>query len=227
MAMLLGARHGWCVRFRFWWDDAHAVLAQFDPADYDTNPQPVEPQLADGTHVLLPVSGLLPSRRRQAAADMADFLEGRSDDDLITVARSLARRNHGRSSAVVDAGTVAEAVKRLRLVADGKKGPGIAVADSPATTGPVFVYSGFGSQHRKMAKELVAMSPLFKARLEELDEFIKFESGWSLMELIADDSPNLRHGNRAGGHYRDPDCPDGPAGSVRGDTRCRDGHVHG
>nr|WP_314940428.1 polyketide synthase Pks13 [Corynebacterium durum] len=174
--------------FGFGGTNAHAVLAQFDPADYDTNPQPVEPQLADGTHVLLPVSGLLPSRRRQAAADMADFLEGRSDDDLITVARSLARRNHGRSSAVVDAGTVAEAVKRLRLVADGKKGPGIAVADSPATTGPVFVYSGFGSQHRKMAKELVAMSPLFKARLEELDEFIKFESGWSLMELIADDS---------------------------------------
>ena len=101
------------------------------------------------------------------------------------------------------------------------------MADSPATTGPVFVYSGFGSQHRKMAKELVAMSPLFKARLEELDEFIKFESGWSLMELIADDSQTYDTETAQAGITAIQIALSGPAGSVWGDTRCRDGHVHG
>ncbi|MBA4504633.1 acyltransferase domain-containing protein, partial [Corynebacterium sanguinis] len=50
-----------------------------------------------------------------------------------------------------------------------------------------FVYSGFGSQHRLMAKKLVEISPLFRRRLEQLDQVVTFESGWSLMDLITDD----------------------------------------
>ncbi|WP_460490760.1 alpha/beta fold hydrolase, partial [Corynebacterium nasicanis] len=89
--------------------------------------------------------------------------------------------------AVITAATVEEACKRLGQVAEGKVSIGIAAADAPAAAGPVFVYSGFGSQHRLMAKELVAASPLFRARLTELDERVRFESGWSLLELIDDD----------------------------------------
>lgn len=177
--------------FGFGGTNAHVVVSSFDPAEYGSEaPEPVDAQLMDPDHpdaVLLPVSGLLPSRRRQMAADVADFLAGRPDTDLVPLARSLARRNHGRSRAVVTAGTVEEAVKRLRQVADGKVSVGIAAADSPAPAGPVFVYSGFGSQHRKMVKELVAASPMFRARLAELDERVNFESGWSILEIVADD----------------------------------------
>ncbi|QGU05713.1 polyketide synthase Pks13 [Corynebacterium comes] len=177
--------------FGFGGTNAHVVVSSFDPADYEAEAAaPGEAQLTDPEHpnaVLLPVSGLLPSRRRQAAADVADFLEGRPDADLVPLARSLARRNHGRSRAVISAETVDEAVKRLRQVADGKVSVGITAADSPLTMGPVFVYSGFGSQHRKMAKELVACSPMFRARLAELDERVQFESGWSILEIVADD----------------------------------------
>ncbi|AJK69899.1 polyketide synthase Pks13 [Corynebacterium marinum] len=177
--------------FGFGGTNAHVVVSSFDPADYEPELQtPVEAQLVDPEHphaVLLPVSGLLPSRRRQAAADVADFLEGRPDTDLVPLARSLARRNHSRSRAVVNAQTVEEAVKRLRQVADGKVSVGITAADSPSAAGPVFVYSGFGSQHRKMVKELVAASPMFRARLAELDERVQFESGWSILEIVADD----------------------------------------
>ncbi|AKK04151.1 type I polyketide synthase [Corynebacterium epidermidicanis] len=169
--------------FGFGGTNAHVVVQEFREQDYAPSSH-VDAQL---TGVLLPVSGMLPSRRRQAAADLADFLEGRSDADLPLVARSVARRNHGRSRAVVDAPTVEEAVNRLRLVAQGKKSVGIAVADAPATTGPVFVYSGFGSQHRKMAKDMLELSPLFAARIAELDEMIQFESGWSLVDIINDD----------------------------------------
>lgn len=171
--------------FGFGGTNAHVVMSAYNPDEYEVR-APQAAQLAD-QQVALQVSGHLPSRRRQAAADLADFLEGRSEDDLIPVARALANRNHGRSRAVVLANTVEEAVKRLRQVADGKVSVGIVAADAPASQGPVFVYSGFGSQHRLMIKELCSLSTQFRERMEELDEMVKFESGWSIMELVLDD----------------------------------------
>ncbi|SDS81138.1 type I polyketide synthase [Corynebacterium timonense] len=173
--------------FGFGGTNAHVVLADLDPAEYDTDAAATPAELLGAGAVGLPVSGLLPSRRAAAAAGLADFLEGRPDADLQPVARSLATRNHGRSAAVVQASTVEEAVKKLRQVAEGKVAPGIAVADAPAAMGPVFVYSGFGSQHRKMAKRLLETSPLFRRRMEELDEYVQFEAGWSMLEIIRDD----------------------------------------
>ena len=173
--------------FGFGGTNAHVVVADFDPADYNVDAPETPAPFTSVEAAALPVSGLLPSRRREAAAQLADFLEGRDDADLVPLARSLARRNHGRSAAVVQATTTEDAVRRLRQVADGKIGPGIASADAPNPMGPVFVYSGFGSQHRKMAKELMARSPLFDARMRELDEVVKFQGGWSMVDIIEDD----------------------------------------
>lgn len=171
--------------FGFGGTNAHVVMSEFNEADYETRAAKAA-QLPDA-QVALPVSGQLPSRRRQAAADLADFLENRKDADLVPVARALAGRNHGRSRAVVLASSIEESVKRLRKVAEGKVSIGISAADSPAPNGPVFVYSGFGSQHRLMIKELCGISPQFRERIEELDEMVKFESGWSIMDLVLDD----------------------------------------
>lgn len=172
--------------FGFGGTNAHVVLTAFDPEEY-AQPEPKLPAFDSGDLVALPVSGLLPSRRRQAAQSLADFLEASSDAELKPIARSLAGRNHGRSRAVVTATNVKDAVKCLRQVAEGKVSVGIAAADSPSTTGPVFVYSGFGSQHRKMAKDLVEVSPRFRARLEQLDEIVAYESGWSILDIVMDD----------------------------------------
>ncbi|AWB82778.1 polyketide synthase [Corynebacterium yudongzhengii] len=178
--------------FGFGGTNAHVVVADFVASDYDadTVPERASQLVDDATPHLaaLPVSGLLPSRRREAAAQLADFLDGRADTELVPLARSLAGRNHGRSRAVVTAGTVAEAVKLLRHVADGKVVRGITAADAPSTTGPVFVYSGFGSQHRKMGKRLMEISPLFAERIRKLDEYVDFEAGWSMVDIIEDDS---------------------------------------
>ena len=174
--------------FGFGGTNAHVVLSDFNPADYgpEAQPAPAEPALA-GAEVALPVSGLLPSRRAHLAATLADFVTTLDDTDLPALARSVTRRNHARSRAVVLADTVAEATKRLRYVADGKVVQGVALADSPAPTGPVFVYSGFGSQHRKMVKDLFAHAPFFRDRLTELDRIVDFESGWSIRDIILDD----------------------------------------
>lgn len=173
--------------FGFGGTNAHVVLSEFVPQDYEDQAQKVSPGVESEAAVLT-VSGLLPSRRREAARAAADFLEAHPEADLHALARTLGQRNHGRSRAAVVARRGEEALSRLKLLADGKTGAGIAVADAPAAQGPVFVYSGFGSQHRKMVKDLVAHSEAFRARLEELDAIVKFESGWSVMELVEDDS---------------------------------------
>ncbi len=74
------------------------------------------------TAVLLAVSASMPSRRRRAAEDLANWLETEegSRAPLADVARTLAKRNHGRSRAVVIAKNRAEAVTGLRAVAAGK-----------------------------------------------------------------------------------------------------------
>ena len=174
--------------FGFGGTNAHIVVSDFDPSDYDVPAREPSAGLIDPANpdlVLLPVSGLLPSRRRELAGAIAESLNDKTD--LRALARTLAGRNHGRSRAVVAASTVEEARKRLGYVAEGKVVQGVAAADSPSTTGPVFVYSGFGSQHRKMVKPLVELSPAFRARIQELDEVVGFESGWSMLDIILDD----------------------------------------
>ncbi|WP_408929712.1 beta-ketoacyl synthase N-terminal-like domain-containing protein [Corynebacterium axilliensis] len=170
--------------FGFGGTNAHVVLTDYRGLTHTDAPQVA---VGEGQSVALPVSGLLPSRRAAAAAALADYIES-EDPNLLSVARTLSHRNHGRSRAVVTASSSAEAVKRLRQVAEGTVSVGIAAADSPSVHGPVFMYSGFGSQHRKMAKDMIEISPLFKQRLEELDAVVAYESGWSILELVHDDS---------------------------------------
>ncbi|CAI36290.1 polyketide synthase Pks13 [Corynebacterium jeikeium] len=158
-----------------------------------------EDSAGEAPRVLLPVSGLLPSRRRQAAEALATYLEqnkesftkaGDEADQLRGVALALAGHNHGRSRGVVSAATFDEAIAGLQRIAAGKQGATVKTADSPAANGPVWVFSGFGSQHRKMAKDLYGLSEFFAARLDELDQVVLAESGWSFVEMVLDDEQN-------------------------------------
>ncbi|QNG21617.1 type I polyketide synthase [Rhodococcus triatomae] len=175
-------------------DDAAASLPVGEGGLQSDHPvegslHPEEQQVTEDPTVVLPVSGALPSRRRRAAAELADWLETEvgSTTPLVDVARTLARRNHGRSRAVVLAKTRAEAITGLRAVAAGKPGPGVFAADSPASKGPVWVLSGFGSQHRKMAKQLYLENKIFAAAVDEVDALIVDEAGYSMVEKFLDD----------------------------------------
>ncbi|MFE1595147.1 polyketide synthase Pks13 [Nocardia sp. NPDC058705] len=138
--------------------------------------------------VVLAVSAYLPSRRKRAAAELADWLEGAGKDvPLADVARSLAKRSHQRSRGVVLAKTHEEAVTGLRAIAEGKPGAGVFTADSPASNGPVWVFSGFGSQHRKMAKQFYGENAIFRKTVDEVDELVQDEAGYSIREMFLDD----------------------------------------
>ena len=140
--------------------------------------------------VPLAVSGFLTSRKRTTAAELADWVdspEGRATP-LEAIGRSLSRRNHGRSRAVVMARDHDEAVKGLRAIAEGKQTPLVYSADGPVTNGPVWVLAGFGAQHRKMGKSLYLRDDVFAEWINKVDSLIQDERGYSILELILDDS---------------------------------------
>jgi polyketide synthase 13 len=140
--------------------------------------------------VPLAVSAFLTSRKRSAAAELADWMdspEGR-ETSLEAIGRSLSRRNHGRSRAVVMAHDHDEAIKALRALADGKQSPAVFSADGPVTNGPVWVLAGFGAQHRKMAKSLYLRDEVFAEWINKVDALVQDELGYSVVELILDDA---------------------------------------
>src|SRR3954463_16443269 len=69
--------------------------------------------------------------------------------------------------------------KRIRLVIS---------SDGPVTNGPVWVLAGFGAQHRKMGKSLYLRDPVFAEWIEKVDALGLDEPGYSVLELILDDS---------------------------------------
>jgi polyketide synthase 13 len=144
-------------------------------------PEPVIP---------LVVSAFLTSRKKAAAAELADWMESPEgqESSLESIGRSLSRRNHGRSRAVVLAHNHEEAVKGLRAVAEGKQRPNVFSVDGPVSNGPVWVLAGFGAQHRKMGKSLYLRNPVFAEWIEKVDALVQDELGYSVLELILDDS---------------------------------------
>ncbi len=60
--------------------------------------------------------------------------------------------------------------------------------DGPVTNGPVWVLAGFGAQHRKMAKSLYLRDETFAEWINKVDAHVQDELGYSIVELILDDS---------------------------------------
>ncbi|WP_083880328.1 polyketide synthase Pks13 [Nocardia araoensis] len=169
--------------------DAVAEVAAEAPAEWTAERTEPLPQI-------LAVSGYLPSRRRRAAAELADWLESEAGTrtPLADVARSLAKRSHWRSRGVVLAKTHEEAISGLRAIAAGKPGAGVFTADAPAAMGPMWVLAGFGAQHRKMGKQLYLENSIFAAAVDEVDELVQDEAGYSVRELFLDDSQDYNVG---------------------------------
>ena len=73
-------------------------------------------------------------------------------------------------------------------MAEGKQSPNVFSADGPVTNGPVWVLAGFGAQHRKMAKSLYLRDETFAEWINKVDALVQDELGYSVVELILDDS---------------------------------------
>lgn len=162
--------------------EAEVTAAQADPA------AGFAPCAVEGSVVPLVISAFLPSRRRKAAADLLAWLESDGGaTPLADIGRALAHRNHGRSRAVVMARTHEDALKGVRAVAEGKANPFVYSADSPDAASAVWLLSGFGSQHRKMAKQIYTENPVFAKYADRVDALVQRELGYSIVEVFLDD----------------------------------------
>ncbi|WP_026360021.1 type I polyketide synthase [Amycolatopsis nigrescens] len=168
--------------FGFGGTNAHVVLERAEPAD----PEPSEMTVRQ--HRLL-LGGGDAGRLADTAGNLADWLSGEGAAvPLADVEHTLARRLDGRVRAAVAGSDTGELVAGLRALARGEQAPGVATGTRRGPgTGPVFVFSGHGSQWAGMGKRLLAGEPVFAAAIDRLDPLIRAEAGFSLREDLVNE----------------------------------------
>ncbi|WP_369382957.1 type I polyketide synthase [Streptomyces sp. cg36] len=104
------------------------------------------------------------------------------------VAHTLAlRRRHADHRLAVVADGLPQLAARARAFAAGAGSEGVVSSVPvlpPGHPGPVFVFTGQGSQYPGMCRSLLTGEPVFAAAVDELEPLIRAESGFSLREMI-------------------------------------------
>ncbi len=132
---------------------------------------------------LFPLSSTSAEELRRTAARLADWVEAREDVVLPDLGYTLARR---RAHRPVRTGVIAssrpELLGALREIADGDTPYEAAVGRDDQ--GPVWVFSGHGSQWAGMGADLLANEPVFAATIAAIEPLIASESGFSVTEAM-------------------------------------------
>ncbi|WP_422747473.1 sulfolipid-1 biosynthesis phthioceranic/hydroxyphthioceranic acid synthase [Mycobacterium sp. WMMD1722] len=158
--------------------NVHAVLEQAPDPQNPGGAAPAE------RSQLFTLSSTSPDELRRTAARLADWVDARSSVDLRDLAYTLARRRgHRPVRAAVLANSHEGLIKQLREAADSdfRHHPSVAAGDR----GPVWVFSGQGSQWAGMGRGLLDSEPVFAATIAELEPLIARESGFSVTEAMS------------------------------------------
>ncbi|EQD87075.1 erythronolide synthase [Saccharopolyspora erythraea D] len=169
--------------------NAHVIIAE-----------PPEPEPVPQPRRMLPATGVVPvvlsartgAALRAQAGRLADHLAAHPGIAPADVSWTMARaRQHFEERAAVLAADTAEAVHRLRAVADGAVVPGV-VTGSASDGGSVFVFPGQGAQWEGMARELLPV-PVFAESIAECDAVLSEVAGFSVSEVLEPrpDAPSL------------------------------------
>lgn len=168
--------------------NVHAVLEQAPqtPVTAGTAAAPTSAR-----PLLFPVSASCPDGLRTTADRLASWLRTTGDGNgrgpainLADLAYTLTRRRGFRSTRTWVAATVRdELITSLRQVADGEGVHQEAVANDDR--GPVWVFSGQGSQWAGMGAQLLVTEPAFAATVAELEPLIAAESNFSVTEAMS------------------------------------------
>ncbi|OJZ75779.1 polyketide synthase [Mycobacterium paraffinicum] len=160
--------------------NAHAIVEQApEPAAAGT--VSVESPRTDP--LMFPLSSSTPDELRRSAGRLADWLAANADVRLPDLAYTLARRRvHRPVRGAVIAGNHPELIAALREMAAGE-GP-YPAATGHDDRGPVWVFSGQGSQWTQMGAELLTTEPVFAATVAEAEPLIAHEAGFSVTEAM-------------------------------------------
>ncbi|QRY52025.1 type I polyketide synthase [Mycolicibacterium septicum] len=161
--------------------NVHAVLEQAptpEPAAADSAP------LASPAPMLFPLSSTSADELRHTARRLAGWIQAHEDVALPDLSYTLARRRvHRPVRTAVSANTRPDLIAALLEVADGDTPYQAAVGRDDR--GPVWVFSGQGSQWAGMGAELLATEPVFAATVAQAEPVIAAESGFSVTEAMS------------------------------------------
>ncbi|NKZ11520.1 type I polyketide synthase [Mycolicibacterium septicum DSM 44393] len=163
--------------------NVHAVLEQAPvPTPESTAADSTAP--ASPTPMLFPLSSTSADELRHTAGRLAEWIEAHEDVVLPDLSYTLGRRRvHRPVRTAVSANSRPELIAALREVADGDTPYQPAVGRDDR--GPVWVFSGQGSQWAGMGAELLATEPVFAAIVAQAEPIIAAESGFSVTEAMA------------------------------------------
>ena len=134
--------------------------------------------------LLFALSSTSPDGLRQTARRLGGWVKQHTDSIVLSdLAYTLARRRAHRPvrTAVIAAG-LKELIEGLRQVAEGDVLYQGAVGQDDR--GPVWVFSGQGSQWAAMGADLLANEPVFAANVAAVEPLIAAESGFSVTEAM-------------------------------------------
>jgi polyketide synthase 5 len=169
--------------------NVHAILEQ---APVEEGPDPGEPDDASTKSTVtasLPfvLSSTSADELRRTAGRLADWVSARaggSASRLSNLAYTLARRRaHRPVRTAVLASSHKELIEALREVADGDAPYQTSVAQE--NRGPVWVFSGQGSQWPGMGLGLLASEAVFAATVAQVEPLIIREAGFSVTEAMS------------------------------------------
>ncbi len=162
--------------------NVHAILEQApDTAELDDVPD----SSAMAGPSLFALSSTSADELGPTSRRLAEWVEDRADSVALSdLAYTLARRRaHRPVRTVVVAGSRQELTSRLREIAVDERPYQAAVGRDDR--GPVWVFSGQGSQWPAMGADLLANEPVFAARVAEAEPLIAREAGFSVTEAMS------------------------------------------
>ena len=164
--------------------NVHAIVEQApEQAPEAAAPEDISAESSTTAPLLFPLSSTSADELRRTAGRLADWVAAHEDVALPDLAYTLARRRaHRPVRTAVIASSQPELTKALREVADGDTPYQAAVGQDDR--GPVWVFSGQGSQWAQMGAELLATEPVFAATVAAAEPLIAREAGFSVTEAM-------------------------------------------
>ena len=168
--------------FGFGGANAHVILQS--PPEPDADPAD---KLANTAAVPVIVSGKTTEALRASARHLAGVLQGQPARALYDIAYHSVMRREWHAERAVVYGTDSESIAQALSQFADDNAPRYSVATGSAVAnaqGPVFVYSGNGSQWAGMGRQLLA-EPVFAEAVHEIDNLFAPLAGYRLADELA------------------------------------------
>lgn len=165
--------------------NVHAIVEQAPEQVLEAAvPEGISPGPSTTASLLFPLSSTSADELRRTAGRLADWVRAHDDLALPDLAYTLARRRaHRPVRTAAVASNRPELAEALREIADGDTPYPAAVGQDDR--GPVWVFSGQGSQWAAMGADLLANEPVFAATVAQAEPLIARESGFSVTNAIS------------------------------------------